>query len=374
MISYSGLTNYGKASLPSVSSWGANNNILKDPPRSITTYRKDKVGDNSFIIQEIDCSSDRAAEAILAFPRGINPMVKVSYTDFTGGVGKGQALLYRGRQGKLPYRVADHGAFRPPILAPVDLLPFSRMPRNITKIDPIIFNPDYSKKITCEAEKRATKEKINSSFEGMKKFIPNGHQKSFYTSPIIKDSLKGEIYLSKVGPAKYIDPENTKLNRSPKNAPRYSINGTVKYNPFKMQKEKYTAPSIKKSLQGTVQSNISGNQIFFQNSRQITSTRDSTLKYSNLGTKKFIPGKEQRTKHVDPMIKNVLHSSATSAISKNYSGGTVSEDLRGPSKVVTERRGAIIIPDGINRGRIASNVRGEMNVVLQNRRLVPMAR
>ena len=38
-LSYSGITNYGKATLPSVDSWGTNMNILKDPPKSITTRK-----------------------------------------------------------------------------------------------------------------------------------------------------------------------------------------------------------------------------------------------------------------------------------------------------------------------------------------------
>ena len=43
-ISYSGLSNYGKATLPSVDTWGTNMNILKDPPKSIQTRRIDRVG------------------------------------------------------------------------------------------------------------------------------------------------------------------------------------------------------------------------------------------------------------------------------------------------------------------------------------------
>ena len=40
-LSYSGIINYGKATLPSVDSWGTNMNILKDPPKSITTRKID---------------------------------------------------------------------------------------------------------------------------------------------------------------------------------------------------------------------------------------------------------------------------------------------------------------------------------------------
>jgi hypothetical protein len=154
-ISYSGIVGYGKASLPSVESWGTNNNILKDPPKSITTRRRDKVGSNSSITEDIDMSGDRVAEAILAYPRGVNPMVGVSYNgQGNAGIGTGQALFTLGRQAKLPYPVMKDGAFRPPLLAPVDLLPLSRMPRNLTKIDPTICNPDFTKKISCSADKK----------------------------------------------------------------------------------------------------------------------------------------------------------------------------------------------------------------------------
>jgi hypothetical protein len=151
MISYSAITNYGKATLPSVESWGTNNNILKDPPRSYTTRRIDKVGATSEIDQMIQESGDRVAEVIKVYPRGVNPMVSVSYDNFgrNGGEGKGQALVSGGRQAKLPYQVNKQGAFRPPILAPVDLLPLSRFPRNVTSVDATIHNPDYTKQIRC---------------------------------------------------------------------------------------------------------------------------------------------------------------------------------------------------------------------------------
>ena len=79
-ISYSGLTSYGKNSLPSVESWGGNLNILRDPPKSITTRRIDKVGQTSYITDMIDESTTRSDEAILRFARGVNPSVSVSYT------------------------------------------------------------------------------------------------------------------------------------------------------------------------------------------------------------------------------------------------------------------------------------------------------
>ena len=54
MLSYSSLVNSGKVTLPSVDSWGTNMNIIRDPPKSITTRRRDKVGENSDILKMID--------------------------------------------------------------------------------------------------------------------------------------------------------------------------------------------------------------------------------------------------------------------------------------------------------------------------------
>lgn len=153
-FSYSGIVNRGKVTLPSVESWGKNNNILRDPPKSITTRRIDKVADTSLLTEEIDDSMDRVAESILVYPRGINPMVGISFDNngSNGGIRTGQSKLFSNQQTKLPYRVMREGAFRPPILREVDLYPLSRLPRNKTYVDPIANNPDFTKKLVCPGQ------------------------------------------------------------------------------------------------------------------------------------------------------------------------------------------------------------------------------
>ena len=89
-LSYSGLTNYGRVTLPSVETWGTNMNILRDPPKSIMTRRRNKVGETSSITQMIDDSANRACEAIQVFARGVNPCVSVSYNNY-GNNGGGQS-------------------------------------------------------------------------------------------------------------------------------------------------------------------------------------------------------------------------------------------------------------------------------------------
>jgi hypothetical protein len=137
-LSYSGLTNYGRVTLPSVETWGTNMNILRDPPKSVMTRRINKVGETSSITQMIDDSSNRACEAIQVYARGLNPCVSVSYNNYGNNGGGGQAgnltglgapIAGAGRQAKLPYTIMKDGAFRPPVRTQEDLLPLSRLPR-----------------------------------------------------------------------------------------------------------------------------------------------------------------------------------------------------------------------------------------------------
>lgn len=135
MLSYSGLINKGKVTLPSVDTWGTNMNIIKDPPRSITLRRVDKVGDSNDITKMID-NSDRCSESIMRFARGVNPMVSVSYSNNGGG-----------QQAYLPYTINKDGDFHAPVPAPFDLLPLSRMPRNTTSATSNPTLPHFGKEL-----------------------------------------------------------------------------------------------------------------------------------------------------------------------------------------------------------------------------------
>ena len=128
-LSYSGLTNFGRVTLPSVETWGTNMNILRDPPKSIVTRKIDKVGEDSAITEMIDESGNRACEAINVYARGVNPMVSVSYSNYgnNGGGGMAGSLTglsdsftrlsgaVNGAQASLPYKPMNGGAFRPPV-------------------------------------------------------------------------------------------------------------------------------------------------------------------------------------------------------------------------------------------------------------------
>jgi len=151
-LSYSGLNNYGKATLPSAESWGTNMNILRDPPKSLTTRRIDKVGDTSNITDMIDSSGGRACEAISHYAYGVNPMVSVSYSSEGNNGGNRSTGLTAGgnTQSYGPHTIMKDGAFRPPVWLPEDLQPLSRMPRVFTSTNSNPRAIDYSKKLyTC---------------------------------------------------------------------------------------------------------------------------------------------------------------------------------------------------------------------------------
>lgn len=124
-ISYSGLRTARKVTLPSVEMWNSELNLLRDPPKSIHTRRRDKVGDTQQILLAQDESGDRICENINVYARGVNPMVEVSYDNFSNNSGK-RNVFQNQAQASLPYKVEN---VRPPVLRQEDLLPLSRMPR-----------------------------------------------------------------------------------------------------------------------------------------------------------------------------------------------------------------------------------------------------
>lgn len=125
-LSYSGLRTSAKATLPSVEMWGTNMNILRDPPKSIHTRRIDKVGQTQSILNAQDESGDRISEAINVYARGVNPMVAVSFDNYSNNAGR-SSPFQNTKAVSLPYKVTT---FRPPIQRQEDLLPLSRLPRN----------------------------------------------------------------------------------------------------------------------------------------------------------------------------------------------------------------------------------------------------
>lgn len=144
-ISYHGIIgNKAKTTLPSTEGgWYKNKNILRDPPKSITTRRIDKVNQDGSLNEMMYHNGDRIAENINVFARGVNPMVAVEYTS-NGGAAVGAP-------GKLPYRIMNGGAYRPPQLRQEQLLPLSRQNRNLSQTYTNKAYLDFSKTIMCGA-------------------------------------------------------------------------------------------------------------------------------------------------------------------------------------------------------------------------------
>ena len=168
-ISYSGLTNYRKASLPSVEMGLGSMHIIRDPPKSIMTRKIDKVGQTSDLTVMFDESHDRACESINFYARGVNPFVSVSYGNDGNNAGQRSGSLFGGLNGgvqaKLPYTIMKDGAFRPPLQTQEQLLPLSRQPRTNTES---FSNPgfiDFSKKLLCPANnyRQINKKSIKAS-------------------------------------------------------------------------------------------------------------------------------------------------------------------------------------------------------------------
>jgi len=199
-LSYSGLVNHGKVNLPSVESWGTNMNILKDPPKSITTRRKIKVGETSSITQMIEESDGRTSEAIQVYARGVNPFVSVSYDNVgnNGGRTYGGIIEGGGRSVKLPHRIMQDGAFRPPVLLQQDLLPLSRLPRTITNAFSNAGFTDFSRKLrTCgtdENTKEVKKNTLKTSVRPTAVYrIEKQAEKPFEIKYAIQPSIKNSV-------------------------------------------------------------------------------------------------------------------------------------------------------------------------------------
>ena len=199
-LSYSGLVNHGKVNLPSVESWGTNMNILKDPPKSITTRRKNKVGETSFITQMIEESDGRSSEAIQVYARGVNPFVSVSYDNVgnNGGRTYGGIVEGGGRSAKLPHRIMQDGAFRPPVLLQQDLLPLSRLPRTLSNAFSNAGFTDFSRKLrtcgTAENTKEVKKNTLKTSVRPTAVYrIEKQAEKPFEVKYVIQPSITNSV-------------------------------------------------------------------------------------------------------------------------------------------------------------------------------------
>ena len=276
-ISYSGIVNYGKLTLPSVEIWNTNSNIEKNPTQSIMTRKKTRVGDTSLITSTIDSDFSRICDSINYYTRGQNPMVEVSY-------GQGQNSS---TQSFLPYRIIKDGAFRPPLFKQEDLLPLSRMPRLTTNIK-TNSNPTFYKKIQCQNDKKTKEKKLLKKNTNSNKKIP-------FTDLHYRDSNFQQITF----PFHNIEKKNYETNRIFSHGKQ--INDTAKNTfPFhNIEKKNYETNRIfshGKQINDTAKNtfpfhniekkNYETNRIF-SHGKQINDTAKNTFPFHNIEKKNY---------------------------------------------------------------------------------------
>ena len=342
-ISYSAITNNGKVTLPSVDTWGTNMNILKDPPKSITTRRIDKVGQTSSITEMIDESENRAAECILPFARGVNPSVSVSYSNssnnggqLTGGFnsGYGQGFNYS-TNASLPYKVGE--AFRPPVITQYDLLPLSRLPRIWTTAFSQPGFSDFSKKMyTCGTAKetKEVKDKLlktsvkptavynikntrtEAPFEV--KYVIQPLRNKSYTTSLKSSDITSQNVLNPTKNINY-DKINTFANSNPQN---------IKYtNEFDFNTDKYIQDINNTSANSNPQNIKYTNEFDFNTDKYIQDI-NNTSAYTNITSNIQISPIEDILDLSTIKTKDVKFIDYTTTLSGNDKNEYIHEDIQ----------------------------------------------
>lgn len=240
-LSYSGLTSYGKSTLPSVECGLGSMNILKDPPKSIHTRKIDKVGENSDITQWIHDSNDRSCEVITQYARGVNPMVSVSYQNHGNNGGqRGGSIVsaIHQSQARLPYAIGSGGdAFRPPALRQENLLPLSRLPRAWTYAFTNKEFPDFSKKMKCAQPAEKTRQVKNNLMKTsarptctyqLENPIVEPFEVKYVIQNPVKVSAKSGVRGRDIARQEIVEP-NAGIDHNPLHASAHSQKGMVKH-------------------------------------------------------------------------------------------------------------------------------------------------
>ena len=325
MVSYSGIRGYGsgKVTLPSTDTWGSDMNIIKDPPKSITTRRINKVSDTSSITTMIDESTDRACEAINLYARGVNPMVSVSYSNTSGGMNGNVTNNSASAQAYLPYRIMDRGAFRPPILTQTDLLPLSRLPRNITSIQTQPAFIDFSKKLECPRDKmRQVKIDMLKVFSNPTAVYTTGGELGAKKTYDVKNTIQNPIKVKANSGVRTLDINRQYAGLPTKelyNKVNYSVkvntgtNNNIKYGINKINTDRYTQDI----LAGDIKTNKIGK------SNQLLDEMID-LDYNNFTNKNMLQGNLHTNNN-----QNIQVKSLDEMIDLDYNNFTYGEVLHG---------------------------------------------
>ena len=329
MLSYSGITNRGKVSLPSVDNWGSNLNILKDPPKSIHTRSKTLVGSNNDLIDEIGDSGNRIGEYINVYARGVNPFVSVSYSNNNTGLNSNGRVSNQG-QAKLPYRIMRDGAFRPPVLTQEDLLPLSRLPRVKTEAKTNAGNVDYTKKLFDQEQQekgRQIKDEVLHTFVKPTAVykIEKPQEQTYDVKFSIKEVIKKGSVSAGFGSKNIVQtevkvPTAEIIQNNLRADARTNIGDTRKFlNNNEMYTEKYIQDSNAHSVQtnmGTKQNYVSFDSENFDSDRYIQESNAHSVQ-TNMGTKQNYVSFDNENFDSDRYIQDTTTKTATTNPSTN---------------------------------------------------------
>ena len=310
-VTYSGIYPKRITTLPSVETWGTNMNILKDPPKSIHTTRKDKIGDVQSIVMDQEDSSDRINEMINVYPRGQNPFVKVQYSNDGTSGGQNRQNGSAGTVGvsafggvKMAHTTMRDGEFRPPVRTDFDLLPLSRLPRGNIQVNT---NKGNTRKlmestncgdlnVNTQAIKKCNNLPKNANVPNyVYKTTHNQQQReNFIPSKSIRNSNYNNVNTIKTGPVK----ENL-----PRSAPSRAI-------VEKFQHFDYTVPKGSDVLYRTVDNNNKNISESINNNMIKGQFQTNHSRISN--------GLENSEKYQNNAVKNQINTGMTTNHVKNY--------------------------------------------------------
>ena len=399
-ISYSGLRSYGKATLPSVSNWGTNTNIARDPPKSIHTRRRDKVGDNLDLTAMLEEAPDRICEAIQVYARGVNPSVSVSYTNAgNNGGGSGTLASGGGRSAKLPYRVMQDGVFRPPILRQENLLPLSRMPREVTSAFTQPGFADFSRKLMCPKPAEKTVEVRNSILKQcvrptavykLEKPIEN-----FKIDNAIQENI---VHVTANSGIRTMDRTNQQVKIPVKNVFTHVTHANAKSNisdnrRYVNNDKVETGRYLQEVRTSNVKSNISNSRSYVNNDKVETGRYLQEVRTSNVNTN--LTSKRNNTSSIEDIFdggsintQNTLHTNYTTPISgierNNYVHKDIQLERRMPIHSATTNHGKNIYKGISNENKIVLEkntpltsystntiARGNVNISSRDKQLKP---
>lgn len=256
-----------KVTLPSVDSWSSNMNILRDPSKGIFTQRRNRVGDTSFLNEAVEEEGgpNRTCEYINVFARGVNPSVSVSYDNNGSNGGQSSAFRTGGQtQAKLPFRIMNGGAFRPPVIMPEEKFSLSRQPRAWTSAYSAPGFADFSRKLRSCGTDQDTREVKSQTLKAcvrptavynIEKPLKEPFEVRYMIQPTLHTSANSGIHSQTH--MNYLSTEPTKEINAEPLAPCANTNPSE--NRYVHNSEMYTEKYIQDSLAHVVQTNPSKN-------------------------------------------------------------------------------------------------------------------